>query len=171
MKPLSQVRTVLSFFPQEINYSPEYLSLKKIDFDVFLPSLGMNLQLPFCWNIIQKRELVLSVFMKRYIPRLSLYHNDNTQTFEVIDGKQRLSCLLDFLNNKFTFESDGQEYYFKDLPEEYKRSFASYQMQCVICFNHLSEQDKISWFKFINFAGTPQDAEHLLRLSVKPKDI
>lgn len=28
-----------------------------------------------------------------------------------------------------------------------------------------TDEDKINWFRYINFAGTPQDAEHLRSLS------
>jgi hypothetical protein len=44
-----------------------------VDFDVYLPSKGKNLQRPFCWTLEQKRELILSVLKGVHI-----------QTFTVI---------------------------------------------------------------------------------------
>ena len=37
---------------------------------------------------------------------------------EVIDGKQRLTTVFDFINNKFSIIVDGNEVYFKDLIEK-----------------------------------------------------
>jgi hypothetical protein len=31
--------------------------------------------------------------------------------------------------------------------------------------NEFSDEDKINWFCYINFAGTPQDSEHMKILS------
>lgn len=31
--------------------------------------------------------------------------------------------------------------------------------------NTITDEDKITWFKFLNFAGTPQDVEHINNLN------
>lgn len=176
MKSIKELRNVLKFHPQEINSSISYFASDKvkIDFDVYLPSKKMNLQRDLVWNIHQKRELIWSVLMNRHIPRMAMINatSDNKDvngTYQVIDGKQRLSTMIDFYNNKFHLEIDGKFYLYGDLPEDYQRVIGSYMFSYYIVNedfgNKFTDEDKINWFKYINFAGTPQDSEHIKKLS------
>lgn len=72
MKSIKELRTTLNFYPHEINCWLKHMTEKNIDFDVFLPTKGMNLQRDFVWNILQKRELIWSILMKRHIPRMAM---------------------------------------------------------------------------------------------------
>jgi hypothetical protein len=168
MKPISELRTTLSFFPQEINSSVRYFSEKVIiDYDVFLPSRKINLQRDFVWNLAQKRELIWSILMKRHIPRMAMI-NTIENVYQVIDGKQRLSTMIDFYNNKFNLLIEDEFYLFKDLPEDYKNAIIGYHFSYYIVNEEYSRQitdnEKIDWFKFINFAGTPQDTLHFKKI-------
>jgi uncharacterized protein with ParB-like and HNH nuclease domain len=174
MKTIKELRTVLNFHPQEINSILEIFARNSsIDFDVYLPSKGMNLQRGLVWSLQQKRELIWSILMNRKIPRLALMNViideiDIDGVYQVIDGKQRLSTMIEFLNNKFTLEIDRKEYFMRDLPIEYQRVIKGYPFAYYIANEPIgkpfSDQDKIDWFKYINFAGTPQDLEHFKRL-------
>jgi hypothetical protein len=83
----------------------------------------------------------------------------------VIDGKQRLSTLFDFTDDKFTLEIDGKEYLFSELPDDYQgginRFYFRYYVVNEPWDDRITDEQKIRWFKLINFAGTPQDSEHL----------
>ena len=136
----------------------------------FLPSKNKNLQRDFVWTIEQKRELIWSILIDRFIPNCLILNiidpNDYKKTIlQIIDGKQRLSTMLDFYNNKFTIVIDSVEYYYKDLPHDYQLAIKNYNIKYYIIYetfeNKISDEDKIKWFKFINFAGTPQDKKHL----------
>ena len=73
MKSIGELRTTLGFYPQEINSAVAYFAENiKIDFDVFLPSKGINLQRELVWNINQKREIIWSMLMGRNIPRMAM---------------------------------------------------------------------------------------------------
>jgi hypothetical protein len=175
MKTIKELRTVLRFHPQEINSSISYFANQcNIDFDVYLPSKGMNLQRDFVWTVEQKRELIWSVLMNRHIPRMAMLNivsdkQDVRGTYQVIDGKQRLSAMIDFYKGKFTLIIDDSNYYFNELPEDYQRVIAGYMFPYYIVnedFGHtFTDEDKISWFRYINFSGTPMDAEHIKNLS------
>lgn len=174
MKTISELRTSLSFNPHNINSSVGYFAEQvKIDFDVFLPTKQMNLQRDFVWNIEQKRELIWSVLMNRNIPRMAMMNiivdsNDTEGVYQVIDGKQRLSTMIDFYNNKFSLEIDNKLYLFRDLPIDYQRVIKGYQFSYYIANEDFgkpfTDQDKIDWFMYINFAGTPQDKKHFNKL-------
>lgn len=171
MKTIRELRTVLRFQPQEINSSISFFSKNtKIDFDVYLPTKGRNLQRDYVWTVEQKRELIWSILMNRHIPRMAMLNITSDQedingTYQVIDGKQRLSAMLDFYNGKYDLIIDDKSYYFEDLPEDYKRVISGFMFPYYIVNedfgNQFTDEDKINWFRYINFAGTPQDAEHL----------
>lgn len=171
MKTIRELRTTLKFNPQEINSSIKYFADDCIiDFDVYLPSKGKNLQRDYVWSIHQKQELIWSILMNRHIPRMSMLNvvselSDTKGTYQVIDGKQRLSAMIGFYRNAFHLEIDGGLYLFTDLPNDYQRVIAGYMFPYYIVNedygNKFTDEDKISWFRYINFAGTPQDTEHL----------
>lgn len=134
---------------------------KRFDFDVYLPSRGMNLQRGHVWTLQQKQALIESVLIRRHIPPISAFHNDD-EVYEVIDGKQRLSALIDYLHNRFEFCG----YLYKDLPELYSKQIARHYLTAdLVVESSLSDDDKIEWFRLINFAGTPQDSEHIANLT------
>lgn len=176
MKTIKELRTLLNFNPQEINSQVKYFAEKaNIDFDVFLPSVGMNLQRDFVWDIDQKRELIWSILMNRNIPRMAMMNiliKDSDKlddVYQIIDGKQRLSTMIDFYHNRFTLLIDDKDYLFRDLPQDYQNIIQSYHFAYYIANEPIDEpftdQDKIDWFKLINFAGTPQDKEHFEKLT------
>lgn len=154
------------------NYTHKYGY--KLDFDVFLPSINKNLQRDFCWTLDQKRELILSILKDILILPMSVIiytDKEDNKIFKVIDGKQRLSTLIDFIYDKFTVILNNQEFLFSQLPThenineniKYKiSSFPIYLNQTYEYYDDLiSDEDKINWFETLNFAGTKQDIEHL----------
>jgi len=175
MKTISELRKTLNFIPHEINSQVKYFAESvKIDFDVYLPTKQMNLQRDFVWNIEQKRELIWSILMNRNIPRMAMMNVlpnkcDIDGVYQVIDGKQRLSAMIDFYRNKYTLIVANKEYLFNELPIDYQNVIKGYHFAYYIAHEPygkpFSDQDKIDWFIYINFAGTPQDKAHFEALS------
>lgn len=168
MKSLKELRTVLDFYPHQLNsHLGSFTKNAKVDFDVFLESKGFNLQRDFVWTLSQKRELIWSIFMRRHIPRMAfVFTVDNT--YKIVDGKQRLSTMIGYLNNEFSLLYENEEYFFKDLSTEHQRHLEMYAFPYDV-YNEevgkpLRDEQLIQWFKFINFAGTPQDLIHLQKL-------
>lgn len=173
MKPL-MIEDVRWKPPFNINYGMADIVLSRkdmddFDFDVYLPTKGMNLQRPLVWTGLQREQLILSVFKGIRIPEVSVLkhftdYEDKKYVYQVIDGKQRLSTLLSYINNEFYVGWGLNEYKFKDLHEYLQISIYN----CIsanIGFDYpdkrVSDDDKIKWFELINFAGTPQDLQHL----------
>jgi len=163
---------------EELTYRLSYLKRKNIDFDVYLPTIGMNLQRELVWTLDQKRELIYSVLIGRNIPHFSfvniIVNDDNLEdAFQVIDGKQRLTTLLSFYDNEFTIKIDDEELYLNQLPESYQETFNKFYIRAKTInepYNkRVSDEQKINWFKLINFAGTPQDFEHIKKLTNENK--
>jgi hypothetical protein len=169
MKTLKELRN-RDFQIQEVASSIKYFKANNIDWDVYLPTKGKNLQRDYVWTLEQKRELIWSVLLERHIPHVALINtidreNPMKDLCLVIDGKQRLSTLFDFTDDKFTLEIDGKEYLFSELPDDYQgginRFYFRYYVVNEPWDDRITDEQKIRWFKLINFAGTPQDSEHL----------
>jgi hypothetical protein len=174
MKPVRELRNQIDFYPQEISSQLKYFIRQNIDWDVYLPTRGKNLQRPLVWSLDQKRELINSVLIGRHIPHCAIVNivdpnNDHKDILQIIDGKQRLSTLVDFVQDKFTLAIDGEEFLFSELPEDYKQAINYFHLRYYTVNEPwgkpVTDDQKINWFKFINFAGTPQDADHLRSLS------
>ncbi len=174
MKELRELRGNFDLNPTECSSSIKYFKKLDIDWNVYLPSKGKNLQRDLVWNINQKRELIWSLLIGRHIPHCAVINtinkeDDHKDIYLIIDGKQRLSTIFDFIDDKFSIEIDNCEYLFSKLPEDYQRAISNYYFRYYVINepwdSRITDEQKISWFKFINFAGTPQDKEHMDSLS------
>lgn len=141
----------------------------EFDYDVFLPSIGKNLQRDYVWTLFQKQQLVLSVLKDIRLPPMALIHK-NHSIFLVIDGKQRINALVDYYNGKFYFEHENKKYYYCDLAQDAQRAIGLYYITADVAYEYddclIPDQCKIEWFKKINFAGTPQDYRHFAALQM-----
>jgi hypothetical protein len=177
-------------------FKPEYLHLRysnrdisslmfardanEIDFDVYLQSVGENLQRPFVWqdeaikNGFDKyhyhRLLIESILSYTDIGKFVVYKLwTDTEPFlklQVIDGKQRMQALFDFYDNKFGIFRDGVEYFKKDMGSVVNKILHTVINYCEIDSEHqkLSDNDLIELFLNINTAGVPQSENHLQKL-------
>ena len=79
--------------------------------------------------------------------------------FDVVDGKQRLGCIIDFVNDKF---QDLHGNYYSDLSEKAQYLFRSSQ---VLTYGEMevgtSDEDVIEAFLHVNFTGVPMSKEHI----------
>lgn len=146
-----------------------------MDFDVYLPTKGMNLQRPLVWTDDQKREFVISVLKGIEVASISviIYKDDitrqtNGQIIKVIDGKQRITTLIAFVKNEFPLIIDGEKYFYNDMEQQAQSILNTFWFRSNRVYEYpdklISDDNKIAWFEMINFAGTPQDVEHLNNL-------
>lgn len=145
-----------------------YLLEKDIDFDVYLPTKGINLQRPLVWTLDQKQQLIWSILYERDIPVISANvitkGKSLEDTYLIIDGKQRLNAALSFCNNEYPLIVEGKDYLFSELPLEYQRTILSHYFWFNVIYDELSDERKVDWFYFLNFAGTFQDNLHMKAL-------
>jgi uncharacterized protein with ParB-like and HNH nuclease domain len=74
-----------------------------MDYDVYLPSIDMNLQRGYVWTLLQKQALIISMLKGIKMPHMVFVQKEN-YILEVIDGKQRLSTMVDFCKNEFQIQ-------------------------------------------------------------------
>lgn len=147
-----------------------------IDFDVFLPSIGKNLQRGYVWSSLQKEQLIWTVIKNKKIGILSLIEHaisEKEKKYEVIDGKQRLSTLFSYLKNEFPIFYKEKPFFYKDLDNDIRISIERLSLNANIGYSYwdepITDEDKILWFEELNFLGTPQDQKHLMSLKTKGK--
>jgi hypothetical protein len=152
-----------------------FLRNYEIDFDVYLPSKGVNLQRGLVWTELQKQELIFSVFKQKFgsfngvrlVPPFHAVRIDD-KSFQIIDGKQRLTTLISFYNGEFPIVFGGKSYFYNDLSEQLQNAIRGFNVELIIKYHYeddpVTDEHKIEWFELINYSGTPQEKEHLDKL-------
>ena len=104
-------------------------------------------------------------------PTIVEYFKDNYKIhiMEVLDGKQRLTTIFDFIDNKFSIIVDGNEIYFKDLIEKDQRFLFKHDVKNTrVMSRDISKEvpigDILDIFIEINEKGTKMSDDHLKKV-------
>jgi len=164
------------WFNSNINvfWGLEEMANRDMDFDVYLPTLGMNLQRDLVWTLLQKQQFIISIIKGIPVNKCAIVEikkdDDNTKsnTYQVIDGKQRLTTVISFYRGEFPLTINGIDYYYSDLAIDCLSELRSFSPRCDIAYSYdncpVTDKMKVLWFEQLNFSGTPQDEAHLLKL-------
>lgn len=140
---------------------------EEVDFDVYLPTKGFNLQRPYVWTIQQQEEFIWSCLLGRSIPPIVFIQHE-WKLYQVIDGKQRLMTLKRFMLNEFPIHLNGVEYFYEDLEPRVKYTIDNAPIRYISYYSYddepITDDEKIVIFNFYNFAGTPQEESHREKL-------
>jgi hypothetical protein len=90
------------------------------------------------WNLRYRQDFVETVLLGYPAPSLFLHEDidaDGRQAYAVVDGKQRLTAVMDFVNGAFTTREDFdvklppdlRGVYFKDLAPSARQGYFSYE--------------------------------------------
>lgn len=117
------------------------------------------------WTSRQKSELIESILMGIPIPLMYLFEDRNGKK-QVVDGRQRIGAILDFLDNKFKLKnlrilSQLNEYYFKDLEPKLQGVFEDYQLFFYIIQPPTPERVKYDIFDRVNRGGTSLNKQEM----------
>lgn len=157
-----------------------------LDFDVWLPTYGRNLQRELCWSPRQKSELIISILKDVNIPPLTIVQvrdrkAENPLVWQVIDGKQRLTTVLGFLRNEFPIVLDWEHitdssYRYNDLPKELQKKIKRFDFRANMVYSNIyydnvdektkerefvTDKDKVELYLYLNYSGTPQEQEFM----------
>jgi uncharacterized protein with ParB-like and HNH nuclease domain len=113
----------------------------------------------YIYNDGKKDVAVIDSLLKGY-PLGLIYYNVDDDTLEVLDGQQRITSVGRFVTGKFAIKQDGKEQTFSSLPAEARQKI----MDSVLLVYHCegTETEIKEWFKTINIAGVPLNAQELL---------
>ena len=169
-------------------YRSIYRSLHLVK--LLLQSNFMDLNPHYQRNVVWRRrnmiKLIDSLWKRYYIP--PVIFNVNTVIFEgndtpryvrtCIDGKQRLTSILKFMEGEFPIKIDGKAWWFKDpkgsgkgrgknvLPEEARKEFEDIEILCME-YKGLRQSKEIELFQRVQ-EGKPLTAAESLKATVGP---
>lgn len=173
-RPISfGIESILSSTLRETDYVNKHgIEIKSMNWNPFVLIDGKKhyYQRDFVWNLEQKQSLIDSIYNGLDCGKIVVIKRDFSEVDdevdpelcyfnEIVDGKQRLSTILDFVNDVFP---DSNGYYFGELSKIAQREFESKQCIGYAEFRgYVAPEDIISQFLKINHTGVPQSPEHI----------
>ncbi len=117
------------------------------------------------WKSKQKSELVESILMGIPIPLMYLFEDKNGKK-QVVDGRQRITAILDFLEGKTKLTGlkileNLNGLYFKDLDIKLQGIFEDYQLFFYIIQPPTPERVKYDIFDRVNRGGTSLNKQEM----------
>lgn len=113
----------------------------------------------YIYNDGKKDVACIDSLLKGY-PLGLIYFNVVGQSLEVLDGQQRITSVGRFVTGKFAIRVDGKEQTFSSLPPEEQQKILDSELLVYECQG--TEKDIKEWFKTINIAGVPLNAQEML---------
>ena len=156
---------------------------KSLDYNVYLPSIDKNLQREFAWTSEMKKMYITAVVLGHPIPPITLIKITDEKTdkitYQVIDGKNRLKSIEEFLNNEFSIEwcdSKGVQrvMYYKDLSNYFNRANMLGKIEANIYYEEyespFTDKFKLDLMESYSFTGQPQERERFVKLKNQMKN-
>lgn len=99
---------------------------------------------------VWKDNLINSIICKFPINRVyfGVFEENGVESYELLDGQQRLITICEFLNGKESITINGDELAFAALPDDIKEDILNYEIDVTYCKG--DEDARIKWFKRIN---------------------
>ena len=112
-----------------------------------------------------KRDVAVIDSVCKGYPLGLIYFNQTADgRLEVLDGQQRITSLGRFLKNKFSIKVNGMEQYFDGLNKSLQEKILKTELLVYVCEGEgeNAESEIKEWFKTINIAGIPLNAQEVL---------
>ncbi len=108
-----------------------------------------------------KEAAVIESILKGYPLGLIYFHKAGADSFEVLDGQQRITSIGRFVNDKFAIkDANGMQQNFSGMAKDKKTKIWETKLLIYECEGEESEIK--DWFKTINIAGIPLRNQELL---------
>ncbi|CAI2672092.1 hypothetical protein AKUA2101_TOXIN100090 (plasmid) [Apilactobacillus kunkeei] len=99
--------------------------------------------------------------LKGYPLGLIYFNKISGDSFEVLDGQQRITSIGRFITGKFAIlDSNNNRNYFSGLSTDQQQKILTYKLLIYECKG--SESEIKEWFKTINIVGIPLNSQELL---------
>lgn len=150
------------------------VEVPEVDYNPFVTDLDGNkiyYQRGKEWCIVQERALIDSIYAGLDIGKIVLRKRDwddvernvnagiPTAFKDCVDGKQRLTALVDFISGKF---DDSNGYYWNDLSDSAQRRFLGGQNQVIMeLSSDTTDKEVIDSFLNVNIGGIAVDESHI----------
>lgn len=113
----------------------------------------------------EKQANIIESILKDYaIPSIVLWKNESDDTYDVIDGKQRLTSIFLFRSGNLQINYFGNQKYYSDMSEDYKRKFNSYKVPFIIMSGSKEDEHyKHELFEILNTSAVGLNQWELLQ--------
>lgn len=108
----------------------------------------------------KKEQAVIHSLLKGYPLGLIYFNKVGKDTFEVLDGQQRITSIGRFVTNKFALLDQGNPKNFDSLPVDQQTRIRDSKLLIYECEG--TETEIKQWFETINIAGVPLNTQELL---------
>ena len=122
-------------------------------------NLSPSYQRDLVWNKENKEKLIEALFSGRDIGKFVFVSDDTSDIlYEILDGKQRLTTIIEYVENKFSYKG----VFYKDLSMEDRRIFKNRTVSIADIDKHFyTDKDIVSIFVDLNDTGVPVSKEFL----------
>ncbi len=127
--------------------------------------LDSDFQRKSVWSLQQKRELIESVIMGLPLP-IFYFNEDKKGRLVVVDGRQRLTALFEFISNSFSLDKlkildEFNKKKFKDLDPTIQSKIEDYQIMAHVIKPPTPDRIKFDIFDRVNRAGTQLNKQEI----------
>lgn len=140
----------ISFYNQQLETLLFKAYCEGINFDV-------DYQREYVWGDEDKVDLIHSIFNHIEIGKFVFI--ETLEEYEILDGKQRLTTLLEFHQDKFKYRGK----YFSELSVRDKNYFLGFNVS-VGEVSNLTRLQKLNYFRKLNSKGIVMSKEHLNKI-------
>jgi hypothetical protein len=108
----------------------------------------------------KREQAVIHSLLKGYPLGLIYFNTVGEDTFEVLDGQQRITSIGRFVTNKFAIVDNGNPKNFDSLAADQQERIRQSKLLIYECEG--TETEIKQWFETINIAGVPLNQQELL---------
>jgi hypothetical protein len=172
---IEQILSSINLLPgyNKTDYEIEGVPISEINFDPYVIIDGEKryFQRPLVWSLEDKQCLIDSIYnsiscgallFRKYtwdeVEGIAKTGETVLSFADIIDGKQRLNALADFVNNKFP-DSFGN--YFDDLSDSAQFTFFNSTAFSYNQISNATDKQILEEFLKVNFSGVPQSKQHI----------
>jgi len=123
--------------------------------------INRNYQRGKVWPDTAKTYFIDTILEGYPFPKVYLYQvfseKSRRPIKELIDGQQRMTTIIDFMNDRFRLGNSSNQYngmYYSDLDEETQQSFLSYQIEASVVLT-ATRSELLEMFRRINAYTAP----------------
>ena len=112
------------------------------------------------WGLEDKVKLIDSIFNNVDIGKftfIKLPFKSESPAYEILDGKQRITALVEFLENRFQYKG----IFYKDLSLTDQDHFDGYCISYAETSENITQKQKYKYFLKLNVSGHVQSKEHI----------
>jgi hypothetical protein len=109
----------------------------------------------------KREQAVIESLLKGYPIGLIYFNKTGNDTYEVLDGQQRITSVGRFVAGKFAIrDENGHEQYYSGMAEDKQELIMNSKLLIYECSG--TESEIKEWFRTINIAGVPLNDQELL---------